>query len=373
MSQDLNLILEQFMLEKPKRRVFGNYRIIDNTLVYRASRSEDAWRLSKEGLEKRLSEGQQLVPNVRDPDGTASCPSKLVFFEQNEIARKITNNGQTTFLGNASILPLIGRKMHYGRESLNSSETKIQRLMTLKGFVMIPFNVMEEAKLDLNSFKSIDKGPEETIAIKTRIDHPRSSELTFQIRDRHFVGAHLFEIGGTNFLFDIDRRELQHKIFNPFLVKLTKKAKTIKEAYETLKPKKVVVAERKGLKVLRQGEWFFIPCKGPKLKKLSQTDTIKALQTSRWSGELQKLLGLKKLSQKEEKSLLDKIPRPRELRAGQNRPNKVEWCVVQNKTTFVRGKVIHSGREHANLVLKGWYVAVPNTATSSFTITGDID
>ena len=44
-----------------------------------------------------------------------------------------------------------------------------------------------------------------------------------------------------------------------------------------------------------------------------------------------------------------------------------------NKSHLVSGYVEHSGREHAKLVLKGWFKAIPNTSTRSFTITGDVD
>ena len=80
------------------------------------------------------------------------------------------------------------------------------------------------------------------------------------------------------------------------------------------------------------------------------------------------------------------------LQAGPNRPNYAmgisldhdqavrghgvldDWQEVRDRAvSYVTGKVEHSGREHAPLILKGWYRAVPNTATESFTITGDID
>jgi len=69
----------------------------------------------------------------------------------------------------------------------------------------------------------------------------------------------LIKVKSKCFLFDVDRNELKNYRFNPFLVELPKPCKTIKEGYEMLKPKEVLSAEKKKIKVLRQGEWFFIP------------------------------------------------------------------------------------------------------------------
>jgi len=63
-----------------------------------------------------------------------------------------------------------------------------------------------------------------------------------------------------------------------------------------------------------------------------------------------------------------------ELRAGPNRPNAVEHGLLQiGKQSFVKGTMSHSGREHKEIVLKNWHLAVPNTAIGSFTIEGDVD
>lgn len=130
----------------------------------------------------------------------------------------------------------------------------------------------------------------------------------------HFTGATLFNCLDDKgydrvFLFDIDREEIKHSIFNPFITEINyrnnlvreisvgdegyhrpdadnaytglvetsdeggtatmteeqvqvkmvpQKPKSIAEAYELLKPEKVKMAELEGKSVIRQGEWFFI-------------------------------------------------------------------------------------------------------------------
>lgn len=253
-------------------------------------------------------------------------------------------------IGNSSILGLIGRNVSFGRESLNRSvvevQTRISQLIT-----MIPFGVFIEANLNLNKFNVLARGQEETITRK--INNPKydaydkkAKKLPKFIDETvHFTGSSLFDIDGKIFLFDIDRREVTHKIFNPFLVEIPKNVSTIEDAYQALKPTEVLEAEASGQKVLRQGEWFFVPVQG----EFEAT----AARRDRWD---------------------KKEFEPLTLRAGQNRPNTVsKYALVGPNSHVVSGYVEHTGREHAKLILDGWFKAVPNTSTRSFTITGDID
>ena len=66
-------------------------------------------------------------------------------------------------------------------------------------------------------------------------------------------------------------------------------------------------------------------------------------------------------------------PKTFELRAGKNRPNRAEWGINRDGISYVMGEISHTGREHKTIKLDGWHTAQPNTAISSFTITGDID
>lgn len=291
---------------------FGNYVAVKNALVYRTIIS------SRNGTKQELG--------------------------QNIIALRLDRDSGTLFVGNSSVLPLIGRTSAWGRESLNRGVTEVQTRLS-RYIQMIPFSVFTEAGLDLSKINILDRGPEcEVTRIESRYDAKKRENVPVDVKV-HFTGASLFEVQGKIFLFDIDRREIKHKIFNPFLVQLQVEASTIADAYESLKPQAVKDAEAKGLEVKRQGEWFFIPVKG-------KFEPRKAAP-NRW----------------------DKREfEPLTLRAGQNRPNTVsKYADDGNGGQVVTGYVEHSGREHAKLMLDGWFRPVPNTSVQSFTLTGDVD
>ena len=295
---------------KGEERKFGNYKVTKNKLSYMAQ----VWGEQKENIVAiRLKSGMVL--------------------------------------GNASILSLIGRKVAYGtNERMNRYITEIQTRLTPL-IPMLPFNVFQEAKLDIEKLEILEEGPEENVIKKfENINYDsfdkKSNEPKFIEEKVHFTGAKLFAIKDTHFLFDIDRNEIKHKIFNAFLVKLPSKTKTISEAYQSLKPKAVLQAEKNGVTVLRQGEWFLIP-----------TDKKPTDPKARAK------IGIPKVK-----------PYHRfVLQAGFNRPNEATKGFKIGEKSYISGTLEHSGREHKNLILKKWYFVVPNTATKSFTIEGDID
>lgn len=254
-------------------------------------------------------------------------------------------------LGNSSILPLIGRSVSFGRESLNRSVSEIQTRLS-QVLPMLPFTVFQETGLSISNVKIIDQGIEETVTRKIinpkfeRYNEKQKDVPEFIAETVHFTGAKLFESDGVQFLFDIDRVEIEKNIFNPFLAKMPSSVKSIFEAYESLKPEVVKQAEKQGLKVLRQGEWFLIPSlEFPE----NENATDKILKETKTQGATFR------------------------LQAGQNRPNNAAYGFKIGDESYISGKLEHSGREHAPIILKGWYRVVPNTAIESFQITGDID
>lgn len=282
---------------------------------------------------------------------------KVQYLAENEIARKIhTPKGRIT-LGNSAMLDLIGRKVAYGTEKNNRSETEIQRLLATK-VPMLPFPVFEQAQMDLSTLNILEQGGAETVKRKQmRYSAKEKKRVEYlqevHLQEVHFTGASLFSIASsvdgtrTVYLFDLDRNEIKHGIFNPFLVKMPHDVASIKEAYEALKPDEVKKALKKGLNVRRQGEWFFIPL--PKSKQNVKPDMEPGWGDNRG------------------KKVVTRI----ELRAGPNRPNYAQMGVA--KKSLVKGIISHAGREHKDLRLDTWCKAVPNTAQESFTITGDID
>ncbi|MGL4335366.1 MAG: hypothetical protein ACRCST_00625 [Turicibacter sp.] len=253
-------------------------------------------------------------------------------------------------VGNSSILPWLGARVSFGRLSQNRNISKVQTKLG-QHCLMVPFTVFEESGLDIRTLKVVDKGPEETIKVNVDnpdfdFDKPKSKTNPKNlVETRHFTGAALMSIENKTYLFDMDRNEIKHKIFNPFMVEIPKQVETIEQAYQALKPIQVVEAEAKGLKVLRQGEFFFIPVKG----EFESDKTV-----NNWGDDNGKV-----------------VDKRMELQAGNNRPNYATKGI--EKLGLVSGTVSHSGREHKDLKLVGWYKAVPNTSQNSFTLTGDID
>lgn len=269
-------------------------------------------------------------------------------------------------LGNSSLLPVLSEAMGAHDFRGKRGETAIQFQQVLGNRIpMIPFAMFKQAGLKVSSYRELDKGNEETVFVNESIqkyglskeslnefieklksegcievdsleksNSHREDEysLVGQIkRPRHFTGARLFNIGDDTFLLDIDRIEIGHGIFNPFLVKLSKPCKTISGAYLSLKPEAVSLAEKQGLKVLRQGEWFFIP-----------SDLVPiSFETHGY------------------------------LRAGRNRPNVAEF--FNEDQLLVKGEISHSGREHKTILLETWHQAIANTSVESWQLSGDID
>jgi len=349
-------LVSEYMAEKRKKKVFGNFRIEGDTLVY------------------------NYKPEYSDQHQTI-------------IAKTISSPNGPIKVGNASILKYVGVTNPYGNTSYNHRTLLIQTELE-KHIPMLPFSVFEETGLDTSKLEVLeDSGPEEVLVTvpnpkySLHQDNPKGIRKTITER-RHYTGAKLFRIENICFLFDIDRNEIKNKIFNPFLVKLPNEVKTIAQAYESLKPKEVKAAERKKTEVLRQGEWFFIKTRRPKMPKLNAKEKraynlmLKQLKENKWVDEepIGEILGLdlswnshNRTDQEKYRIFIDKIPAPRELQAGPNRPNEVSQGILVKKVWYVSGTVSHTGREHKDLELKGWYRAIPNTAQNSWTITGDID
>jgi hypothetical protein len=351
--------LDAFLNTTDTRRSFGNYHIIDNRLVYRACVEKRLIDVDEKELE-RLQELHRRGNIVLSKNFI-----KAVY--ENIIAVKLKQkDGSILTLGNSSVLDLIGGKQTAFNFEPNNGETAVQRLAA-RVIPLLPFSVFIEAGLKLSTIDIIERGPEESIeretprALRKYRNDSNGVPVCVNPREKvHFTGASLFNVDGKYFLFDVDRREIQHYIFNPFLTQLPKKVLTIADAYESLKPDAVKRAEKKST-VLRQGEWFFIP-----------VDEV----TQRW---------LSKLEKQVLKGNAWGAPRI-ELRAGRNRPNHTQGFILhggkdvtgertppEGSEIFVKGEVTHSGREHHALKLAKWYRPVANTATESFTITGAID
>lgn len=390
-------VVDNFLMAKPKKTVWGNFRIEGDRLVYRTETMKEidtqhtnAANEALEGLKKgtvswhsKNSEKFSDLVRQRIKNAIKEKNYRAFYVSETEvevIAIKLKRDGELIAIGNSNVLPSIGRSVSYGNVTNNNAQTIIQRELERR-VAMLPFSVFEQAKLDISKLNIIQAAEPETV--QRKIPNPgyrkwqeKPGPEFIEVR-AHFSGASLFEVEGKYFLFDIDRREIRHKIFNPFLVQLTKKVSSIAEAYESLKPKAVLDAEKNGVEVKRQGEWFFIKTDKNPVVKLSEQEKMWSM-TSLWHTDKEffnKAFGVEFVASvlKKAEAVRAKLPKQLALKAGDNRPNTVETGITIGKVTYVTGTVKHEGREHADLRLKGWYIAVPNTSIGSFTITGDVD
>lgn len=246
------------------------------------------------------------------------------------------------FVGNSSSLSWT--TMNGKLYNLNGREERIQGILS-DVMPMLPFAMLKENGFDLDKLTVLDRGAEERLAIA------RGGKVA----EQHFTGSMLFKIAAKKtgdsqlqfFLFDVDRGDLDQKVFNPFLSRISKPCSTIAEAYDSLKPKEVRDAERFLKKpCIRQGEWFFIPVVGEfeKAKAGTRYSTFDQERFKKFNAKLQ------------------------------SKGNRAHYARhISTCERYVTGTVAHGGFEHPDLELEGWHKAVPNTAIESFTIVGGID
>ena len=306
-----------------------------------------------------------------------------------------------TVLVNANRMRYIGAKCAYGKMVRPQVKTEEQGFLEQCGAVPIPFTLFSEANMNVTQFVLITKPHEEYVMAY----RPFSS----QIRRYHFSGACVFRIGENYYLYDIDRKELdEHKIFNPFLANLPRAVYSIEEAYDALIPDEVRDAMNAGIAVKRQGEFFFIKVSDNCPVEPSMTEEeehIIRYPPSRYGFGLDKNKGYVWLHDDVEPFAHDKVLTETEaifqdaalkyrdvrekydlitprtgaiLVNGGSRSRSTSHSATllvtdDDNTTYVSGIVKHSGREHGDLTLDGWWKIVPNTAIASFTITGDVD
>jgi len=324
--------------------------------------------------------------------------------------------GETIF--NANELEYAGRMVSYGnRRRMWGQQNPVQELIEQNGGIPLPFSLFTETGFDIRDFNWISKPVPETVQegiFQTRYVNKDGKNIDETYMDRivsrHFTGACVFTIDENYYLFDIDRQEItEHKIFNPFIVRLPGPVSSVKEAYELLVPAEIKEAIAAGTDVKRQGEYFFIRVSDECPVKVELTDEEKQIirfPPSRngfgihdsyhtngihvflnddirpyteydkdWEKdpvkvEFQKYaLKFKKLQDKYNGAMAI----PGEIGKGSSATHKVEKYVKSGDLAYVSGKVEQSRRQHGDLILNGWYRVVPNTAVTSWTITGKID
>lgn len=318
----------------------------------------------------------------------------ILIYQDIEVLAVKLPSGET--LANASRLVHCRGRLSFGLSlHRNRIQSPVQVYLEQAGASLVPFTVLSAAGASgsrlvgemmpmLKSIKIIQKAPPETVSVMEEgwINY----ELKKWTVERHFAGACLLEVYDLQYLFDIDRQEIQHHIFNPFIVELPKKCGSIEDAYDCLIPDAVRQARANGVEVQRQGEWFFIKCFDELPPLPEPSDEVKRggspearpEQEHFDTSELQWYSNpawdvANEIWEDYARRLRLSSPNEGRLVAGSSRPNQVEKLVVFEGKTLVHGKISHSGRQHKDLFLAGWYQALPNTAVNSWQVSGDVD
>ena len=125
---------------------------------------------------------------------------------------------------------------------------------------------------------------------------------------------------------------------------------SVRDALEALKPAAVRLAERKGTKAIRQGDWFFIQAPSNFRVRsdmiVHRNEMIGGPNAMRW----QIRVGHPHVA--EEQALVFGAVRRR---------GGTRWIVMENQLIeiYVRGKIRHE--EHSTVELRSWHRAVQNT------------
>lgn len=170
----------------------------------------------------------------------------------------------------------------------------------------------------------------------------------------HVLGATLIRSGDRYYLCSLDEGRY-------FVSELAAPAASVDEAFEGLKPDAVRTAERDGLPVVRQGEWFFLP-------------------TGLDDGAMARELGTTKAGLAR-KAKRDGLPRQR----NDSNVHDVKQVVTEDGRRFARGRVFHRSpgfrgetgtltREHKTINLGDrWHLVVANTQKAAWSMGGSFD
>ena len=357
-------------------------------------------RFVKNTLGRKTKEGAWAVIKLGDMDVLQYTPSDQPN-EHEQIACRLQDG---SVLSNANQLIFVGRIIAWGHEchKWNSRQEPEQQWLEEAGAIPIPFTLFKETNTDIRDFSWVVKPIAETVVIKEDRWDDRAQGMRLQDIPRHFSGACIFNIGKDTYLFDIDRQELEHNIFNPFLTKLPHHVVSVKEAYDRLIPDEVRDAQKKGIVVKRQGEFFFIKHSEECPVTVEFTDEEKQIlrfPPSRFGFDLTEVIRMyndedhepypddeyvatPKMSEFQEAALRyqcvrdkknDIIVKKGTLGKSTTGSHTVEKYVKEGGVTYVSGTVKQDRRQHGDLMLEGWYRVAPNTGVLSWTITGEID
>jgi len=355
-------------------------------------------------LGKKTKEGRWSVKRDGDVESLVYQPTRngkpILLFNNNFIGEKPVTElfayrlPDGTALVNGNVLQHIGRgQSRWDGDAIIREHEWMEQF----GAILIPFTLFEETETNVRDFALVVKPVAEHV-------HALESSMPWDhnAKPRHFSGACVFQIAGDHYLYDLDRKELEeHKIFNPFVVKLPKPVCSIEEAYDALMPDEVREALQNNTEITRQGEFFFIKHSSdyPLRKLLTDEERqilryppsragfgFEKLSSFVWlrddtapfepEEELTEEMKLFQESALKYHDVVEKALRvcPHTISIGRNTTHTAEFGALDGQgVAFVSGRIVHSDRQHGTLHLDGWWKVVQNNAVASFTIQGNVD
>lgn len=275
--------------------------------------------------------------------------------------------------------------------STSAHQRYIRRAVRGLDYFIVPFSALERAQVDRREIVPIETEGERTWTgrYKSRAYNSKTGRRDGPMEEHeyqdHLMGSTLFKVPmpvygtreeytwqeqvGTEdayFLSGLDTSGVQPRS-SFFLTRLVRPCTSVADAYESLKPEAVQLAEAQRTDVLRQGEWFFIQGGQDAQTTLDILERhamrIREKASNRiefdWPFTGQVVVELTG-------SLPDSSQRG--TRHYANRVAKVGGAV------WVRGSIIHGAKEHRVLRLgKTWYRAVENCQLGSWSALGRVD
>ena len=227
-------------------------------------------------------------------------------------------------------------------DSYSKSTSKHQSIVrsVLKPNFIIPFSALRQVTTEYEKLVILDK-TEDTIKEVKYIDSKTGEEKT---RENHLLGAILFKV----FKYDsVSRKERDFYYLGScdetaktirqgyFIIELPNKAKSVTQAYESLKPKGLGAE----YEYQRQGEFFLIP---------SEVKT-------------------KDLRPNTEKNLAVLFGND----SDSGNPHIAKETRQKGKDIYIRGTLKH--REHKTINFKSWHIVKINQAVHSYSASGRVD
>ncbi len=216
---------------------------------------------------------------------------------------------------------------------------------TGKPSILIPFSSLRSAGIRPHDIHIVDTEPDREVYMGERADYNGDVRPIYH----HLMGRSVFRVGRAYYLSGIDEtaRDLWRGFF---LAQLPRKATSVTDAIEALKPPAVLTAECEGIEVKRQGEFYFIP---------AGIQSLHGAVPRTWHhGSSQDFP-------------TNYLPHARPGRQERHFATKLR---VKDGTLYVKGTVRHNAKEHKMLTLGSeWHTVYENTEIRSFSGAGRVD